>query len=348
MNIIIKSKAPLRISFAGGGTDILSFSSKYGGNVLNSTIDLNTYCIIENLREKRIIFESYDYDLKWVGKSKANLKLDGKMNLHKAVYNKIVREFNNEKNLNIRISTYSDAPPGSGLGSSSSMVVAMIKCYEKLLKLKLSKKRVAQLAYEIERIDCKINGGSQDQYAASFGGFNYLKFMKNNKIIVKPIKMHRNTINDLESYILLYFTGVSRNSGKIINQQNNLILKENIKTINALKEVKNFSKLMEHALVNQKFMLMANLIEKAWKQKKKTSDLIENNFIKKIHEFVLKNGALAAKISGAGGGGYMMIFVKPNEKFKLKKKLNNFSKQGKVYDFHFTKHGAESWLTYKV
>ena len=218
--MIIKSKAPLRISFAGGGTDILSFSKKYGGLVLNATIDLNAYCILEKLTEQKVIFESLDYKQKWIGKASSYLKLNGKLDLHKAIYNRMIRKYNKGRGINIKITSYSDAPPGSGLGSSSSFVVAAIKCYEKFLKIKLSKSTLAKLAYEIERIDCKINGGSQDQYAAAFGGFNYIKFQKNKNVIVNSLKLERNKINNLESYLLLYFTGVSRSSSKIIVQQN--------------------------------------------------------------------------------------------------------------------------------
>lgn len=342
--MIIKTKAPLRISFAGGGTDIEAFSKRYGGVVLNATIDLNSYCIFESNNEKKVVFKSLDYNLKWTSPAKSHFKLDGTLDLHKAIYNKMVYLYNNGRPLSIKVTSFSDAPPGSGLGSSSSLVVAIIKAYEKFLKIKLSKRKIAELSYSIEREDCSIDGGAQDQYAASFGGFNFMEFLRNGKVTVNSMNLKKETINNLESHLILYFTGISRKSKKIIHQQKYFINQKNTNIINALKKIKTHTIQMKRYLLKQKIYNMSSLLDQAWHQKKRTSDLIENKFIKKIHTFVMKNGALAAKISGAGGGGYMMIFVDPRKKYELKRKLENYNKKGRVYDFHFTSSGVENWI----
>ena len=208
--MIIRSKAPLRLGLAGGGTDVSPYCDEYGGIVLNVTIDMYAYCTIEPTNNNKIIFIASDRNEKEELDSKEKLDINNKLFLHKGIYNKIIEKYNKGKALSFKMTTYSDAPAGSGLGSSSTMVVAIIKAFVEWLNLPLGDYEIAHLAYEIEREDLKLSGGKQDQFSATFGGFNLMEFFSENKVIVNPLKVKKWIKNEIENSLILYYTGTSR------------------------------------------------------------------------------------------------------------------------------------------
>jgi D-glycero-alpha-D-manno-heptose-7-phosphate kinase len=252
--MIIRSKAPLRLGLAGGGTDVSPYCDEFGGYVLNATIDMFAYCIIEPTENDVISFYAADRSESFETKSKPSLDLDGHLDLHKGIYNRIVKQFNDGKPLSLKITTYSDAPAGSGLGSSSTMVVAILQAYAEWLNLPLGEYDIAHLAYEIERIDVGLSGGRQDQYAATFGGFNFIEFYASDRVIVNPLRVKNWIVNELENSIVLYYTGASRESANIINEQVKNAEEKNKKSLDAMHELKADALLMKESILKGEIM----------------------------------------------------------------------------------------------
>ena len=201
--MLIRAKAPLRVGLAGGGTDVSPYSEEFGGAVLNATISLFAYTIIKPTSNGKITFNAVDRNEKITLNCQRTLEIDGVLDLQKGVYNRIINQFNLEP-LSFELTTYVDAPAGSGLGTSSTLSVSMIAAFVEWLKLPLGEYDIAHLAYEIERIDLNMAGGKQDQYAATFGGFNFMEFYKDDRVIVNPLRLKNEYINELNFNLLLY------------------------------------------------------------------------------------------------------------------------------------------------
>ncbi len=343
--MIIRSKAPLRLGLAGGGTDVSPYCDEYGGVVLNVTIDMYAYCTIEPTDDNKIIFNSTDRHEIFEGESKNYLEIDNNLLLHKGVYNKIVKKYNGGKPLSFKMTTYSDAPAGSGLGSSSTMVVAIIKAYMEWLNLPLGEYDIANLAYEIERIDLNLSGGKQDQFSATFGGFNFMEFYSENRVIVNPLRLKKWIKNEIESSLILYYTGTSRESAKIIDEQIKNVKEKSEKSLEGMHELKESAIEMKNAILRGDFKKFAECLKDGWISKKKMSNAISNDFINKTYDFIMNNGGKAAKVSGAGGGGFMMILCDPKERYSLIEKLRK--KEGKVMLAQFSEKGAQAWTLYE-
>ncbi len=342
--MIIRSKAPLRLGLAGGGTDLSPYCDEFGGSVLNVSIDLYATCIIEEHSNGEIFFESADMNQTFLSKPMESFVLDGNLDLHKGVYNRIVRDFNSGKPLSLKMTTYADAPPGSGLGSSSTMVVSMVKAYTEWLNLPLGEYDIARLAYEIERIDVGLGGGKQDQYAATFGGFNFIEFYNEDRVIVNPLRIKNWIKDELEASMILYYTDISRFSADIIREQKSNVEKKTPVALQAMHDLKNASLKMKEALLNGNIEAFATLLNKSWNDKKKTAQAISNSLIEEIYETAISAGALAGKVSGAGGGGYMMFIVDPVKKINVMNALNRFG--GRVINVHFSEGGCHGWKIY--
>ncbi|GHV93963.1 dehydrogenase [Spirochaetia bacterium] len=342
--MIIRSKAPLRLGLAGGGTDIESYYSLYGGTILNATIDMYAFCMIEPVDSNTIEFFAEDIEKYEHYASEAELKTDNTLCLHSGVYNRIVKDYNNGKPLSFKMTTYSDAPPGSGLGSSSTMVVAMIKAYSEWLNLPLGEYDIAALAYQIERSDLGQAGGKQDQYAATFGGFNFMEFYQDNKVIVNPLRLKRWIRNELENSLILYYTGVSRESANIIHQQIESTRAGNAKNLESMHELKEQAVKMKEALLMGNFRNFSACLANGWKAKKNAANAISNPFIDELYDYVMKNGGESGKISGAGGGGFMMCYCDPRNRMKLIRALKK--REGMVLTTSFTEIGTQAWTIY--
>lgn len=349
--MVIRSKAPLRIGLAGGGTDLESYSNVHGGAVVNATIGMYAYCTLEPTDDGMIRINAHDNCNRLECESAPVLNPDGdKLILHRGVYNRIVKDFNGGKPLSFNMSTSNDAPVGSGLGTSSTMVVALIEAFDCWLKLGLSKEQKAILAYDIERNDLKLAGGKQDQYAASYGGINYMQFLKDGTTTVETINLAKDAVNELESSIVLYYSGKSRSSAEVQLALTKNIISSQIKgtkemggkTITAMENIKRNALLMRNCIINGDGAGIASLLRKGWEDKKKTSDIVSNQELDETIEHAFRCGASAVKVSGAGGGGFLMLYCNPINRNKL---INGMSKlSGEVYPVKLTCGGAESWV----
>lgn len=339
--MIIRTKAPLRLGLGGGGTDVEPYCSLYGGYVLNATIDLYAYCTVTEITDKQVIFVAADRGEQQIETLQFPLPYNGVLDLHKAVYNRLIKDFNQGQPLPLQITTFSDAPAGSGLGSSSTLAVAMVKAFVELLKLPLGEYDIAHLAYEIERIDLGWLGGKQDQYAATFGGFNFMEFYEQDRVIVNPLRIKNWVINELEVSLILYYTGISRYSSQVIEDQIQNVQEKNEQAIAATHQLKKEAILFKEALLKSDFMGIAEILRTSWEAKKKLSKLISNPQIDHIYRVARETGAYSGKISGAGGGGFIIFMVDPTKKIEVIKALK--AEGGQVINFHFTKYGTQAW-----
>jgi D-glycero-alpha-D-manno-heptose-7-phosphate kinase len=341
--MIIRSKAPLRLGLAGGGSDVSPYSDIYGGLILNATINLYAYCTIEETNDGIISINSYDSDCHKTYSSALQLAIDGEASLIKGVYNRVVKDFNLPP-LSFKITTYNDAPAGSGLGTSSTMVVCILKAFIEWKSLPLGDYEIAKLAYEIERKDLQLSGGKQDQFAAAFGGFNYIEFLKDDVVIVNPLKIKRWIIDELEASMLLYFTGRSRSSAAIIDEQQKNTQEKNSQAIEAMHRIKQSAVETKLALLKGDIDAFANILRDAWENKKKMAKDITNPVIQEAMDIAIQAGAKAGKVSGAGGGGFIMFVVEPTRKKEVEEALKKLD--GFVMPFNFSDGGAHGWKIY--
>jgi len=341
--MIIRSKAPLRLGLAGGGSDVAPYCDIYGGLVLNATINLYAYCTIEETDDQQISICSYDADVNKSYPLTSQLEIDGEASLIKGVYNRVFKDFHLQPQ-SFRITTYNDAPAGSGLGTSSTMVVCILKAFVEWKGLPLGDYEIAKLAYEIERKDLQLSGGKQDQYAASFGGFNYIEFMKDDIAIVNPLKIKRWVIDELEASMLLYFTGRSRSSAAIIDEQKKNTQQGKGDAIEAMHKIKQSAIDTKLALLKGDIDSFAYILREAWENKKKMANNITNPIIQQAMDIAMKAGAKAGKVSGAGGGGFIMFVVEPTRKKEVEEALKQLD--GFVMPFNFSDGGAHGWKIY--
>ncbi len=342
--MIIRARAPLRLGLAGGGTDVSPYCDRFGGLVLNATIDKYAYTTIEPGTDDTVHFVAADRQEEWKNSALSELSLDGKLDLHKGVYNRIVRDFNGGKPLPMKLTTHTDAPPGSGLGSSSTLVVSMVKAFVEWLNLPLGEYDIAHLAYEIERLDVGLSGGRQDQYAATFGGFNFMEFHAEERVVVNPLRIKNWIISELEASLLLYFGGVSRQSAEIIDEQTYNVKHKKTDAIEATHAIKQEAIQMKEGLLKGDFESLVCSMEAGWEAKKRMAKSISNPKIEESYKLAKAAGMEAGKISGAGGGGFMMLLVNPARRMEVIRALSQTN--GQIYTCHFTKYGTQGWKIY--
>jgi D-glycero-alpha-D-manno-heptose-7-phosphate kinase len=338
---IIRARAPLRLGLAGGGTDVSPFSDEHGGFVLNATIDLYAQTIIEPRADGRVLLIAADREESAEFQEGSQVTDSEPLRLHKGIYRRIVRQFNDGRPLSLKLTTYADAPAGSGLGTSSTMVVSMLQAYSEWLQLGLGEYEIAHLAFEIERLELKLAGGKQDQYAAAFGGVNFIEFGADDKVLVNPLRVKDWLISELEASTVLYYTGQSRQSAHIIQQQIDNTRSGKVSSVEAMMALKQDAVAMKEAILRCDLLRYAQILGRSWGAKKKMAEGITNAEIDAVYDATMAAGALAGKISGAGGGGFMMFFVPPERRMRVLRELERFP--GEVMNFHFTLEGARSW-----
>ncbi|HSV42495.1 MAG TPA: kinase [Methanomassiliicoccales archaeon] len=331
---LIRSRAPLRISFAGGGTDVSPYCDDRGGAVLSSTIDRYAYCTISPRSDSEISIRSLDYGREERWKANGLFEYDGNLDLIKAVLN----HFDVKQGFDLFL--HCDAPPGSGLGGSSTVIVSILGAITEWLNHPLSQYDLAKLAYVLEREELGFKGGRQDQYAAVFGGFNYIEF-RGPETIVTPLRIKNDILNELQYNMLLCYTGRTRDSAGIIHEQTKGYVDRKVAVVEALDNAKRLAKETKDALMKGEIHHMGELLDESWQQKKKFTGQITNERVDRIYETARSNGAIGGKISGAGGGGFMFFICEYDQKHLVADELSKLDVH--ISPFNFDKHGLQTW-----
>jgi D-glycero-alpha-D-manno-heptose-7-phosphate kinase len=339
--MIVRARAPLRLGLAGGGTDVSPFCDIHGGHVMNVTIGMYAYVTLDPSPSGKAEFHALDAGASEAVEPDAVDLAPGPLQLMKGVYRRIVERYLGGRTPALRIRSHSDAPPGSGLGSSSTMVVALVAACNEYFSLALGDYDIAHLAFEIERQDLGLSGGKQDQYAAAFGGFNFIEFYASDRVIVNPLRVKDWIRAELEASLVLYFTGVSRSSARIIDEQSRNITEGRDDPLAAMHRLKVEAVEMKEALLRGDLERLAAVMQSGWEAKKRTAHSISNPDIDALERLAVAAGARATKISGAGGGGFMMFLCDPSDRVALVRALAQ--QGGTVFDSRFTYDGATSW-----
>ena len=336
--MIVRARAPLRLGLAGGGTDLSPYCDEYGGAVLNSTIDRYAYAFIEPSPDRMLHFVARD-----LGVEERLEPCDvarARLAIHAGVWRRMAALVLDLPPL--RVTTYVDAPAGSGLGSSSALVVALVEAFRTRLGLPLGLYDVAHLAFEVERVDLALAGGKQDQYAAAFGGANFIEFLAHDRVVVNPLRIARGFVNELEASLVVCFSGVSRRSEAIIEDQQRHMTGHDAAAIESLHQLKSDALDMKQALLRGEVRQVAAILNRSWDAKKRTASGVSSPAIDRLHETAMAHGALAGKVSGAGGGGFVMFITPPEDRIALIRALNAGGADASAV--HFTTEGAESWV----
>ncbi|CAK7043183.1 MAG: D-glycero-alpha-D-manno-heptose 7-phosphate kinase [Parabacteroides sp.] len=340
--MIYRSKAPFRLGIAGGGTDVSPYSDIYGGAILNVTINLYAHATIRPLDNGKIRFVHINDNIVEEFDAISQLPLEGPLVLQHGIYNSIVARHNNGEPLSFELITSMDVPSGSGLGTSSTLVVSILGAFTEWLKLPLGRYDIAHYAYEIERIDLQMAGGKQDQYAATFGGVNFMEFLENDRVIVNPLRINDDILQEWAMNTVLFYTNKQRYSSKIIEEQAENVKRQNLDSLEAMHNVKKEAFRMKNCLLRDELWELGKALNSSWNNKKKMARHISNEFIDHIYETAIANGALGGKISGAGGGGFMFFYCPGNTCYKVSEALTNLN-IGNVKYFEFCKRGLITW-----
>ncbi len=337
--LVVRAKAPLRVSFAGGGTDLYSYFKDYGGYVLSSTMDKYCQGTLVKRSDQRITLHSSDLGAFEELSSINQLSYGGKMDLIKAVIKLM------EPSYGFDLYLYSDVPPGTGLGSSASIAAVVASLLNHLKEDKLDDYQLSELIYRAERDEIKIAGGWQDQYATVFGGFNFMEFNRQ-EIIVHPLRLSEEIIEELNSNLFLCYTGKTRESGEIqsrlVKRQDKNSADKDEDVILALSRLKEITLKMRSALLKGKIEEFGELLHESWENKKRLDPQISSSYINQLYDLAIKNGALGGKLLGAGGGGYLLFYCSPLKRKKVTEELTKAG--GQVLTFNFDRTGVISWL----
>lgn len=335
-NRILKSRAPVRLDFAGGWTDVPPFSADVGGAVVSASINRYTYATVKFLPHGNIKITSSDYNMMVEAEKLSMLKYDGKLDLIKAAIKRL--KLKNGFDLYIR----SDAPPNSGMGTSASAGVSLIGTLNRMQNEKMTSHEIANLARALELEELNIAGGRQDQFSAAFGGINFMEF-KDPVVLLSPLNLSNATICELEKQLVLCYTGISRLSGNIISKVMGQYVKGNTKTVDALHTMRKIAIDMKVALINGDVDKFGLLLGDNWKNQKKLHESVTNPVVDGIFQIAMNNGAIGGKALGAGGGGCLLFYCEQNTEQKVKKVLREQNLQ--IIDFNFEFKGLQTWKT---
>ena len=338
---MVRARTPLRLSFGGGGTDVSPYADTRGGCVLNATISRYVYGTLVPKSERSIGFRSFDYGTVVYWTEEAHFAFDGQMDLAKGVLKRF--ELDKLRSEGFDLFVHADAPPNSGLGSSSTFTVALIGLFRELLGLPITSAGMAKLAYDIERNDVGIKGGRQDQYAAAFGGFNFMEF-HGEEVVVTPLRLSDFIINELEYNLLLCYIG-SRETQPIIENQMESARAENTEPLAAMDKTKEIAIEMKRVLLRGDLDCFGELLHESWVHKKKTAPGITTARIDELYEEAQKAGAIGGKITGAGGGGHLLLYCPFNKRHIVRERLSAMGTR--ATDFRFDASGMQTWRVYK-
>lgn len=316
------------------------YSDVYGGAILNATISLYAHAHLEPLDTREIIVHAVDRQEEVRLPLQEHLEIDGKLDLAKGIYNRMVRDYGPVPS-GFRLTTHVDAPAGSGLGTSSTLVVAILGAFSEWLQLPLGEYDAAHLSYQIERCDLKMSGGKQDQYAATFGGVNFMEFYSGDKVIVNPLRVKPEYLFELENNLLLFYTSTSRNSATIIDAQSRNVKEKRAASIEAMHHLKTQARMMKEALLKGQIDEIGKILDYGFQYKRQMADNISNPLIDSMYAAALKAGASGGKISGAGGGGFMTFYCPGTTRFPVMEALSSFG--GSFHPYRFVENGLFTW-----
>ncbi len=346
MSEFILSKAPFRISFGGGGTDVPPYCWEHGGAVVSMTVSLYAYAVLRELRERRMVLRSLDLGVEWSsGLGKA--EYDGQLDLLKAAVN----EFSPSRGL--ELTTYSDLPPSSGMGTSSSLTVALIGCLLEFSGRKLEPGGVAALAYHLEREELGQEGGYQDQYAAAFGGLNFMEFGRKGAR-VEPLRLPREDLELFLQHLCLFSTGEiflpeearmlasrrRRERRKGIHREMGERMRDE-EYLSRLHSLKRTAVEMRECLLRGELKRFGELLHQGWEEKKRLSGRITNPEVEALYELARKRGAMGGKLLGAGGVGYLLLFCEPEKRRMVTEALSEMG--ARPVPFRFEPRGVRVW-----
>jgi D-glycero-alpha-D-manno-heptose-7-phosphate kinase len=319
---------------------MVSYSKNYVGAVINTTIRLFTHTSLQLRDDTTITF-------KWENKNEFEEHLFSNeldcsygLKLFKATHNHICKRYSIEP-IGYDIVSNQDVPTGSGLGTSSTLIVSLIGVYMELFNLPLGEYDIAEMAIQIERVELGENGGKQDQYAAAFGGFNYMEF-KGDDVIVNPLRIKDSVQDEMENNIVLYFTNFTRNSSDVLTEQIKKMKDKNKTSTLSLHALVEQAKLMKDCLIKGNIDDLGEILDYGFQQKKMLAKGISTPEIELLYETALKAGATGGKISGAGGGGFMFFYCPDNTKYDVIKALDEL-KMGYNQPFTWNKLGIRTW-----
>lgn len=333
---LLRARAPLRVSFAGGGTDVPPYPEEEGGLVLSATINRYAYGTLRPREDRKIGIQSLDLDLAVSFALEEAQPGGDRLDLVKAAIHKVA----SDSPTGFDLFLHSAAPPGSGLGSSSAVVVALVGLLARHMSLPLTDYETARLAYTVEREDLGLKGGTQDQYAAVFGGFNFMEF-RAEEVVVNPLRIPPETVNELEYNLLLCFTGGTRASDHIIDDQTGRYRSKQGSTLDGLRMQKQLAVEMKDAILQGGLNRFGELLDTAWEYKKGMSPKISNERIDELYEVAKRNGAIGGKVTGAGGGGYMLLYCRYDRKHEVQAALAEHGVD--ALDFQFDQFGLRTW-----
>jgi len=330
---VVRSRAPLRISFCGGGTDVPPYPEQFGGCVLSCAIDKYAFVSLRTRHDDSIRVHSSD--LNRVAEFRGGTtSLDGTIDLAQTIFNRF-----GTHSLDCYMS--SDAPPGSGLGSSSAMIVALIAALARSEGRHLTDYEMAELAYAVERTDLHIQGGMQDQYAATFGGFNFIEFTREG-VLVNPLRISEDALNELHCQLLLCYTGETRASTNILREQTANVVSHVPDVMDSLAQLKQLTLDLKRALLQNRFAEFGEILDQAWHLKKRLASGISNEGIDELYDIAKRAGAIGGKLLGAGGGGFLLFFAPFTRRDSVREHLERAG--GKVVEFQFDPRGVRTWL----
>jgi len=338
--VIFRGRAPLRISFSGGGTDLSPYVNERGGLVLNATIDRHAYATLRVRDDRMVSVRSLDFNTNLDFSIDQPPPFDGNLDLIKGCLRRLSPD-RPQDSTGLELYLETEAPPGSGLGASSALVVATIGALAEWRRLTLDKYEVARLAWEIERLDVGVPGGLQDQYAASFGGFNLIEFRNEREALVNPLRIEPRILHELEYNMLLIYTGATRTSSRIISSQIAGLTGKQPEVFEAMDRMKALTLEAKDALLTGRLANFAALLHEEWQAKKRTSEAVTTSLIDEMYADARRLGALGGKVSGAGGGGFMFLFCPFEKRPAVSDRMRELG--GEILPMAFVTEGMQAW-----
>lgn len=338
----VRCRAPLRLGLGGGGTDLPAYCDRFGGVVLNATIDRYAYAHVRLSDDGRIVFKADDLEKEQSMSCALDFDIREGLPLHRAVYRHMMTAYNGGRAVPLTVTTTIDVPVGSGLGASSALTVAMVQAFATAMRVPLGPYDVAQLAYDIERLQLGLAGGKQDQYAAAFGGFNFTEFLKDGAgVIVNPLRLRDSYLAEFECSLVICYSGESRDSARIIEDQVQGVEELDEQKLAAMHSLKEHAIAMKQRLLNGDVRGLADVVNQSWIAKKRSATSVTNGSVERLLDVALSAGAWAGKVSGAGGGGFIMLLVDPEKRYRTIRDLNEAG--GSASAVKLTFEGAEAW-----